>query len=272
MAARSPRARAPVRSHRRRHRDDLLEQPRQHSVTLQFDLSRDIDGAARDVEPPSTPRAATCPRSPSNPLPQGQPGRLAHHDHPLTRTSTARPDVRLGLHRACAEAFPVQRVPGLVGGSSLPSCAGTQSARAQQIRHRSSSPHHASAQTPTCQRATSPTPAIPTHPGQRPALQAVDYAPLIVAYHNGSPVASATSAGLRLGGRYSQRRFANGKPSCAHRLSPAGATSSRTVDASSVARQLQAEIPAASSSHHVDQTRPSAPITTSAHVIIAVSS
>ena len=41
---------APVRPHRRRHRDDLVEFARQHSVTLQFDLSRNIDGAARDVE------------------------------------------------------------------------------------------------------------------------------------------------------------------------------------------------------------------------------
>jgi multidrug efflux pump len=31
------------------------------SITLQFDLNRDIDAAARDVRPPSTRRAATCP-------------------------------------------------------------------------------------------------------------------------------------------------------------------------------------------------------------------
>ena len=41
---------APVRPHRRRHRDDLVEFAGQHHVTLQFDLSRNIDGAARDVE------------------------------------------------------------------------------------------------------------------------------------------------------------------------------------------------------------------------------
>ena len=33
------------------------------SVTLQFDLTRDVDGAARDVEALSTPHALTCPRT-----------------------------------------------------------------------------------------------------------------------------------------------------------------------------------------------------------------
>ena len=41
----------PVRPHRRRHGDDLQSSNLgTTSVTLQFDLSRDIDGAARDVE------------------------------------------------------------------------------------------------------------------------------------------------------------------------------------------------------------------------------
>ena len=41
---------AAVRPYRRRHGDDLVELARHHPITLQFDLSRDIDGAARDVE------------------------------------------------------------------------------------------------------------------------------------------------------------------------------------------------------------------------------
>jgi multidrug efflux pump len=41
---------AAVRPHRRRHRDDLVEQLGSTSITIQFDLSRNIDGAARDVE------------------------------------------------------------------------------------------------------------------------------------------------------------------------------------------------------------------------------
>jgi multidrug efflux pump len=43
-------ARARVRADRRGHRDDGAEHARQTSITLQFDLSRNIDAAARDVE------------------------------------------------------------------------------------------------------------------------------------------------------------------------------------------------------------------------------
>ena len=43
-------ARAAVRPHRRRHRDDLVQYLGTTSITLQFDLDRDINGAARDVE------------------------------------------------------------------------------------------------------------------------------------------------------------------------------------------------------------------------------
>jgi hypothetical protein len=52
------------------------------SVTLQFDLSRNIDGAARDVEA-AINAAHLSSRQPARQpdLSQSEPGRFAHHDH-----------------------------------------------------------------------------------------------------------------------------------------------------------------------------------------------
>ncbi len=51
-------------------------------ITLQFDLSRDINGAARDVQAAINAARTYLPANlPSNPVvSQSQPGRLAHHD------------------------------------------------------------------------------------------------------------------------------------------------------------------------------------------------
>ena len=43
-------ARTPVRTHCRAQRNDLHQLSRLHTITLQFDLSRNIDAAARDVQ------------------------------------------------------------------------------------------------------------------------------------------------------------------------------------------------------------------------------
>ncbi len=58
-----------VHAHRRHHRDDLVEFARRlHSVTLQFDLSRNIDGAARDVQAAINAARTYLPTNlPSNP-------------------------------------------------------------------------------------------------------------------------------------------------------------------------------------------------------------
>ena len=72
-------ARAAVRPHRRRHRDDLVEPARvSTSITLQFDLNRDIDAAARDVQAAINAARGQLPANlPNNPqLPQGQSRRL----------------------------------------------------------------------------------------------------------------------------------------------------------------------------------------------------
>ena len=51
-------------------------------IILQFDLDRDINGAARDVQAAINAARSSLPTGlPSNPdLPQGQPGRRADHD------------------------------------------------------------------------------------------------------------------------------------------------------------------------------------------------
>ena len=59
---------APVHAHRRRDRDDLHQHLGSTSVTLQFELSRDIDGAARDVQAAINAARADLPAIlPSNP-------------------------------------------------------------------------------------------------------------------------------------------------------------------------------------------------------------
>ena len=64
-------------------RDDL-DEPRsaRRSVTLQFDLDRDIDAAARDVQAAINAARGQLPAEPAqqSDLPQGQPGRRADHD------------------------------------------------------------------------------------------------------------------------------------------------------------------------------------------------
>ena len=60
---------APVRAHCRRHRDDLFElRSAPRSITLQFDLNRNIDAAARDVQAAITAARGYLPTNlPSNP-------------------------------------------------------------------------------------------------------------------------------------------------------------------------------------------------------------
>ena len=74
-------ARTPVRAHRRRHRDDV-EHARLDQITLQFELSRDIDAAARDVQAAINAARGQSARESAeqSDLSQGQSGRCADPD------------------------------------------------------------------------------------------------------------------------------------------------------------------------------------------------
>ena len=71
-------ARATARRHRRRHRAHLGELARlRRSIIVQFDIDRNIDAAARDVQAAINAAATDLPGRPADAalLPQGQPGR-----------------------------------------------------------------------------------------------------------------------------------------------------------------------------------------------------
>ena len=76
-------------------------------ITLQFDLNRDIDGAARDVQAAINAARADLPAEPAQQpdVPQGQSRRRADPDPRADLGhADAGPDVRRRLHRAAAEA------------------------------------------------------------------------------------------------------------------------------------------------------------------------
>ena len=104
---------AAVRPHRRRHGDDLVEQPRLTSITIQFDLSRNIDGAARDVQAAINAARTYLPANlPGNPTyrkvnPADAPIMILGADLGQVRSGQA---VRRGLHHHSAEAFADSRV------------------------------------------------------------------------------------------------------------------------------------------------------------------
>ena len=93
--------------HRRRHRDDVDESVGSTRSCCSSTSSRNIDGAARDVQAAinaARGRAARGPAEQSD-LPQEQPGRRADRDLSLTSdTRTPGADLRRGLHHPAAEA------------------------------------------------------------------------------------------------------------------------------------------------------------------------
>jgi multidrug efflux pump len=93
-------------------------------VTLQFELDRDINGAAREVQAAIQAARSSLPSEPSQQphLPQGEPGRRAGHDpRDDLGALQPRPDVR---HRLHVLAQRISQLPGVgqvtVGGGSLP--------------------------------------------------------------------------------------------------------------------------------------------------------
>ena len=227
-------------------------------ITLQFDLNRDIDGAARDVQAAINAARADLPTTPAQQpdLPQGQPGRRADHDPGADLGDAAR---RGQIYDAASNVRAAEAVAGRRASATSRSAAASlpavrvelQPARAEQLRHRPGGRARRACQppTPTARRArsTSATSATRSTPTTRPARPPTT-ATLVVAYRNGargaavatsprSSTASRTCATLGL---------VNGKPAVlVHRLprSRAPTSSRRSTACKALLPQLQAPLP-----------------------------
>ena len=154
-------------------------------ITLQFDLDRDIDGAARDVQAAINAARADLPAAlRSNPTYR----KVNPADAPIlilaltSRYADARPDLRRGLHHPAAEAVAGRRRRrGAVGGSSLPAVRvelnpralfkygiGLEDVRAALSAANANAPKGAIEQATGAIRSTSTTPATPRRRYTRP--------------------------------------------------------------------------------------------------------
>ena len=167
------------------------------SIVLQFDLDRNIDGAARDVQAAiNAARTYLPPSLPMNPtLPQGEPGRRADPDHRAhLRHHEHGPAVRRSRRASCSSGCRASRASGqvFVGGSSLPAVrvelnpqalsrhgVGLEDVRAHDRRHqRAAADRAARRRRHACGRST---PTIS-------CARAEQYRPIIVAWENGAPL------------------------------------------------------------------------------------
>ena len=191
------------------------------SVTLQFDLNRNIDGAARDVQAAINAARSYLPKNlPSNPTYR----KVNPADAPIMIVALTSTVYDRGTLYDAASTIMQQRLSQIrgvgqvsVGGSSLPGVRvdvnptqlnnyglGLQDVSSMLSRQNSNSPKG--------QFTDSTTTADITTNDQ--LLKAVDYMPLVVGYHNGaavklSDVASVqdSTENIRAAG------FVNGKPS-----------------------------------------------------------
>jgi multidrug efflux pump len=222
-------------------------------ITLQFDLSRDIDGAARDVEAAINAARGNLPSDlPSNPSYR----KVNPADSPIMIIALTSNIYSKGQMYDAASTVLAQKLSQfsgvgqvVVGGSSLPSVRVELNPLAlnkygiglEQVRTALSG---ANANLP--KGHFSDAQHTYTIQDNDQLFKAVDYAPLIVAYHNGSPVrvgdiAQVTDsvADIRNAG------FANGKPSVLLIVfRQPGANIITTVNGIKASLdQLQAEIP-----------------------------
>jgi multidrug efflux pump len=223
------------------------------SVTLVFDLSRDIDGAARDVEAAINAARGNLPSDlPNNPTYR----KVNPADSPIMIIALTSDIYSKGQMYDAASTVLAQKLSQFsgvgqvtVGGSSLPSVRVELNPLAlnkygiglEQVRTALSG---ANANLP--KGHFSDAGHTYTIQGNDQLFNAVNYAPLIVAYHNGAPVrvgdiAQVTDsvADIRNAG------FANGKPSVLLIIfRQPGANIISTVSGIKAALpQLQAEIP-----------------------------
>jgi multidrug efflux pump len=191
------------------------------SVTLQFDLSRDIDGAARDVEAAINAARGNLPTDlPNNPTYR----KVNPADSPIIIVALTSDIYSKGQMYDSASTVLAQKLSQVngvgqvtVGGSSLPSVRVDLNPLAlnkygiglEQVRTALSG---ANANLPKGHFANDQ--RTLTIQANDQLFKAVDYEPLIVAYHNGAPVrvgdiaqVQDSVADIRNAG------FANGKPS-----------------------------------------------------------
>ena len=119
-------ARAPLRPHRRRHRDDLdAARSASTSITLQFDLDRDVDARRARRAGGHQRRRRRAAAEPADPpeLPQGQPGRRADPD-PLAAPRRPLPLAQVFDAANTVLAQKISQVEGVgqvfVGGGQQP--------------------------------------------------------------------------------------------------------------------------------------------------------
>ena len=191
------------------------------SVTLQFDLNRNIDGAARDVQAAINAARSYLPKNlPSNPTYR----KVNPADAPIMIVALTSTVYDRGTLYDAASTIMQQRLSQIrgvgqvsVGGSSLPGVRvdvnptqlnnyglGLQDVSSMLSRQNSNSPKG--------QFTDSTTTADITTNDQ--LLKAVDYMPLVVGYHNGAAVKLSDVASVRDSTENIRAAgFVNGKPS-----------------------------------------------------------
>ena len=176
------------------------------SITLQFDLDRDIDAAARDVQAAINAARGYLPANlPSNPNYR----KVNPADSPimilaLTSSSLSKGQIYDAASTVMAQSLSQIRGVGqvVVGGGALPavrvelnpSMLNKYGIGLEQVRRRSPRPTRTRPKA-RCRPATS----AGKIGANDQLLKAIDYSPLIVAYRNGAPV--------RISRRRRRRRF-----------------------------------------------------------------
>ncbi len=230
------------------------------SITLQFDLDRDIDGAARDVQAAINAARSYLPANlPSNPTYRKvNPADAPDHDHrpyfrrlrPRARSTTPPPPIMSQRLSQIRRRRAGERRRQFASRRSRR----TQSDPAQQLRPWPAGRRH-HAQQPECQsrqRADSRRQPSRRHPRQRPTPERRPVPAIsIVGYHNGAAIKLSDIADVAGFGVENIRAagFVNGKP-CRSRSSSSGSpaqtssTPSTSIDATlPVAESL--DLPAA---------------------------
>ena len=166
----------------------------QTRITLQFDLDRNIDGAARDVQAAINAARADLPTSlPIQPhVQEGQPGRSPILILALTSATMTKGQMYEAARPSAAAASQIKGIGEVdLGGSDLARRAHrTQAVRAVQVRHRARR-RARGAGVGQCAQPKGPIEngsALWQIEANDQARYAEDYKPLVVAYRNGAAV------------------------------------------------------------------------------------